>query len=199
MVVDDHAILRSGLVSMISREQGMEVVAEAGDGREAVTEFRRLQPNVVLMDLRMPGMDGVEAIKAIRKDFPHSRFIVLTTYDGDEDIFSALDAGAQAYLLKGMRRDELFEAIRAVHAGLRYIPTVVAKSLHGRIRPDLTRRELEVLKLMADGRSNKEIAADLGTTEGTIKSYVFNILGKLQVHDRTEAVTSALRRGILRL
>jgi DNA-binding NarL/FixJ family response regulator len=199
MVVDDHAIMRSGLISMIDREPGMMVVAEAGNGREAVEGFRRHRPSITLMDLRMPIMDGVKAIETIRREYPGSRFIMLTTYDGDEDIFRALDAGAQAYLLKGMRRDELFEAIRTVHGGLRYIPTAVAKSIDGRIRPDLTRRELEVLKLLAAGRSNKEIAAAIGTTEGTIKSYVINILSKLGVHDRTEAVTAAIKRGIIHL
>jgi DNA-binding NarL/FixJ family response regulator len=199
MVVDDHVIMRSGLVSMIDREPGMTVVAEAGDGREAVSEFRRHEPQITLMDLRMPVMDGVEAIETIRKEFPNSRFIILTTYDGDEDIYRALDAGAQAYILKGMKRAELFDAIRTVHAGLRYIPKAVAKSIDSRIRPDLTKREVEVLNLLAAGRSNKEIAAAIGTTEGTVKSYVIHILSKLGVSDRTEAVTSALRRGIIHL
>ncbi len=199
MVVDDHAIMRSGLISMIDREPGMAVVAEAGDGWEALELFRRFLPHITLMDLRMPRMDGVESIKSIRREFPGSRFIVLTTYDGDEDIFRALEAGAQAYLLKGMKSSELFDAIRAVHAGRRYIPPEVARSLDSWNRPDLTRRELEVLKLLASGASNKEIAGRIGTTEGTVKSYVINILGKLGVHDRTEAVTVALKRGIIHL
>ena len=199
MVVDDHAIMRAGLVSMIEREPGMTVVAEAGDGVNAVKKFQEHKPDITLMDLRMPLMDGVEAIERIRKEFQSSRFIVLTTYDGDEDIYRALEAGAQAYLLKGMGRNELFAAIRAVHSGLRYIPTVVAKSLTGQIRSDLTRKELDVLKLLAEGRSNKEIAASLRTTEGTIKSYVIHILDKLEVSDRTEAVTSAIKRGIIHL
>jgi two-component system NarL family response regulator len=199
MVVEDHAIMRAGLVSMIDREPGMTVVAEAGDGLRAVEEFHLHKPDITLMDLRMPLMDGVEAIESIRKEFHYSRFIVLTTYDGDEDIYRALDAGAQAYLLKGMPRDELFAAIRAVHSGRRYIPSVVAKSLHGQIRSDLTKRELDVLKLMAAGRTNKEIATSLGTTEGTIKSYVNHILDKLEVSDRTEAVTTSIKRGIIHL
>ncbi len=199
MVVDDHAIMRAGLVSMIEREPGMTVVAEAGDGVSAVKAFQEHKPDITLMDLRMPLMDGVEAIERIRKEFQSSRFIVLTTYDGDEDIFRALEAGAQAYLLKGMGRNVLFSAIRAVHSGLRYIPTVVAKSLTGQIRSDLTRKELDVLKLLAQGRSNKEIASSLRTTEGTIKSYVIHILDKLEVSDRTEAVTSAIKRGIIHL
>lgn len=199
MVVDDHAILRAGLVSMIDREPGMRVVAEAGDGLRALAEFRRHRPDIALIDLRMPLMGGVEAIEAIRSEFNEGRFIVLTTYDGDEDIFRAMDAGAQAYLLKGMTRDELFAAIRAVHSGLRYIPSVVRKSISGQIRSDLTRRELDVLNLLAAGKSNKEIALALKTTEGTIKSYVIHILDKLEVSDRTEAVTTAIRRGIIHI
>jgi len=199
MVVDDHAIMRAGLVSMIDREPGMTVVAEAGNGIQAVEGFHRHKPDITLMDLRMPLMDGVEAIESIRKEFHNSRFIVLTTYDGDEDIYRALKAGAQAYLLKGMARSDLFAAIRAVHSGLRYIPSVVAKSITSRVRSDLTKRELDVLKLLAAGGSNKEIAASLKTTEGTIKSYVIHILDKLEVGDRTEAVTTAIKRGIIHL
>jgi two-component system NarL family response regulator len=199
MVVDDHAIMRAGLVSMIDREPGMTVVAEAGDGIQAVEGFHRHKPDITLMDLRMPLMDGVEAIESIRKEFHKSRFIVLTTYDGDEDIYRALEVGAQAYLLKGMARSDLFAAIRAVHSGLRYIPSVVAKSITSRVRSDLTKRELDVLKLLAAGRSNKEIAASLKTTEGTVKSYVIHILDKLEVGDRTEAVTTAIKRGIIHL
>ncbi len=199
MVVDDHDIMRAGLVSMIDREPGMKVVAEAGDGLRAVEEFHKHKPDITLMDLRMPLMDGVEAIKSIRKEFHNSRFIVLTTYDGDEDIFRALEVGAQAYLLKGMARNELFAAIRAVHSGLRYIPSVVAKSISSQIRSDLTKRELDVLRLLAAGRTNKEIAAAIDTTEGTIKSYVIHILDKLEVSDRTEAVTTAIKRGIIHL
>lgn len=199
MVVEDHAIMRAGLVSMIDREPGMTVVAEAGDGLRAVEEFHRHKPDITLMDLRMPLMDGVEAIESIRKELHNSRFIVLTIYDGDEDIYRALEVGAQAYLLKGMARSELFAAIRAVHSGLRYIPSVVTKSITSQIRSDLTNRELDVLKLLAAGRTNKEIAAELDTTEGTIKSYVIHILDKLEVSDRTEAVTTAIKRGIIHL
>ena len=200
LVVDDHAILRSGLAAMIDRQTGMVMVAEADNGQQAVELFRRHKPDVTLMDLVMPVMDGVEAIRAIRREFPQSRFIVLTTFDGDEDIHRAIQAGAQGYLLKGMKREELFEAIKAVHAGSRYIPTVVARSLDARrTRPGLTRRELEVLKLIMDGKSNREIADALSTTEGTVKSYVVNILNKLDANDRTQAVTIALKRGIVHL
>jgi two-component system NarL family response regulator len=200
LVVDDHAILRSGLAAMIDRQIGMVMVAEADNGRQAVELFRLHKPDVTLMDLMMPFMDGVEAIRVIRREFPQSRFIVLTTFDGDEDIHRAIQAGAQAYLLKGMRREELFEAIKAVHAGLRYIPKVVAKSLDARkVSPGLTRREMEVLKLIMVGKSNREIADALSTTEGTIKSYVVNILNKLDANDHTQAVTIALKRGIVHL
>ena len=200
LVVDDHAILRSGLAAMIDRQTGMVMVAEAADGRQAVELFRQHKPDVTLMDLVMPVMDGAEAIRAIRREFPHSRFIVLTSFDGDEDIHRAIQAGAQGYLLKGMKREELFEAIRAVYAGSRYIPTAVARSLDARRNsPGLTRRELEVLKLIMDGKSNREIADALSTTEGTVKSYVVNILNKLDANDRTQAVTTALKRGIVHL
>jgi two-component system NarL family response regulator len=200
LVVDDHAILRSGLAAMIDRQTGMDVVAEAGNGWQAVELFRRHNPDVTLIDLVMPVMDGVEAIGAIRREFPQSRFIVLTTFDGDEDIHRAIQAGAQGYLLKGMKRDELFEAIRAVHAGSRYIPKVVSRSLDRRkTGPGLTKRELEVLKLIMSGKSNREIADALLTTEGTIKSYVVNILNKLDANDRTQAVTTALKRGFVHL
>ncbi len=200
LIVDDHAILRSGLAAMIDRQPGMVMVAEADNGQRAVERFRQHNPDVTLMDLVMPIMDGVEAIRAIRRDFPHSRFIVLTTFDGDEDIHRAFQAGAQAYLLKGMKREELFDAIKAVHAGLRYIPTAVAKVLDARAAgPNLTKRELDVLKLIIEGKSNREIANALSTTEGTIKSYVVNILGKLGANDRTQAATIAIKRGIVHL
>jgi two-component system NarL family response regulator len=198
LLVDDHAILRSGLASMIDRQTGMAIVAEADNGHQAVELFRLHKPDVTLMDLVMPVMDGVDAICAIRREFPNSRFVVLTTFDGDEDIHRAIQAGAQGYLLKGMKREELFEAIKAVHAGSRYVPTIVARSLNTRrASPGLTKRELEVLKLIMHGKSNKEIAVALSTTEGTIKSYVINILGKLGANDRTHAVTIALKRGIV--
>lgn len=198
MVVEDHAILRSGLVALVDRQNGMRVVAEADNGRQAVEEFRAHQPDVTLMDLRMPILDGVEAITAIRREFPHSRFIVLTTYDGDEDIHRALRAGASAYLLKGMKREELFDAIAKVAKGLRYIPDNVEKSLHESERPNLTSRELEVLQLIVDGLSNREIAGRLNTTEGTVKSYLNKIFSKLAVNDRTKAVITAIKRGIIR-
>ena len=198
MIVDDHPVVRQGFAGMIATEQEMLVVAEARDGEQAVEAFRLHRPDVTLMDLRMPAMNGVQAITEIRKEFPRSRFIVLTTYDGDEDIYSALRAGAQGYLLKDMYCDEIIEAIKAVHAGLRRIPPQVAMRLAERpLASELSSRELEVLELIANGRSNKEIADLLRITEPTVKGHVSNILGKLSVNDRTQAVTAALQRGII--
>ena len=200
LIVDDHPVVREGLAAMVNRQSDMLVAAEAGDGRKAVDLFREHSPDVTLMDLRLPVMSGVDAITAIRKESPSARIIVLTTYDGDEDIYRALQAGAQGYLLKDMFREELVEAIRAVHSGLRRIPTSVAAKLADRMGgSQLTARELEVLKLMARGKSNREVASELAITEGTVKGHVNNILSKLGVGDRTQAVTSALQRGIVHL
>ena len=200
MVVDDHPIVREGLSAIINRQPDMAVVAEAEDGQQALDMFRRNLPDVTLMDLRLPVISGLDAIKAIRKDFPASRIIVLTTYDGDEDIYRSLEAGACGYLLKDMFREELLEAIRAVHGGLRRIPPGVATRLAERLPGnDLTARELEVIKEIARGRSNREIASELAITEGTVKGHVNNILSKLGVADRTQAVTCAIQRGIVRL
>ena len=200
MVVDDHHVVRQGLVSMINKESGLQVVCDTGSGEEAVALFRRHKPDVTLMDLRLPGISGAEAVATIRSEFPQSRFIVLTTYDGDEDIYRALQAGAQAYLLKGMFREVLIEAIRAVHAGLRRIPPEVQARLDGRMGSHaLTSREVQVLGLIAKGKSNREIATVLSIGDGTVKWFVKNVLSKLGVNDRTLAVTTALQRGIIRL
>ncbi len=200
LTVDDHPLIRDGLAAVIGREPDMRVVAEAGDGEEAVEQYRAHQPSIVLMDLRMPVMDGVEAIQAIRGEFPGARIIALTTYEGDEDIYQALAAGASGYLLKDMLRTELIEVIRKVHQGFRGIPPAIAAKLAVHTpRIGLTPRELEVLRLMAEGKSNPEIAAALGRAEGTMKIHVQNILQKLGAADRTQAVTLALRRGIIRL
>ena len=199
MVVDDHPVVRIGLAAIIETESRMTCVAEAAEGREAVCLFREHRPDVTLMDLRLPVMGGVESIEAIRREFPASRFIILTTYDGDEDIYRALRAGAQGYLLKGMKREQLVDAITAVHSGLRYIPTIIEQRLAERLPDsDLSPREMEVIKLIVRGRSNKEIAAELGIGEGTVKWFVNIILGKLGVRDRTQAATAALQRGIVR-
>lgn len=200
IVVDDQAVVRQGFVSLIGTVPDMRVIAQGTNGREAVALYREHRPDVVLMDLRMPEMGGVEAISAIRREFSDAKVIVLTTYDGDEDIYRSLQAGAQGYLLKDMFFDELESAIRAVHAGGRKIPGVVAERLAGRMGgSDLTGRELEVLKLIVGGRSNKEIGAALGISEATVKSHINSILGKLGVTDRTQAATTALQRGIVHL
>ena len=200
MVVDDHPIVREGFGGMIGTEPDMTVVAEARGGQEAVELFRRHHPDVTLMDLRMPGLSGVEAIRAIRRESPQSRFIVLTTYDGDEDIYRALEAGAQAYLLKDMPCEDILSAIRAVHAGQRRIPAAVGTRLAERMAGmDLSSREREVLELLVKGQSNREIAAGLAITEPTVKGHVTNILGKLGVTDRTQAVIAAIKRGLSHL
>jgi DNA-binding NarL/FixJ family response regulator len=200
IVVDDQAVVRQGFVSLISTVPDMRVIAQGTNGREAVALYREHKPDVVLMDLRMPEMGGVEAIAVIRREWPGAKVIVLTTYDGDEDIYRSLQAGAQGYLLKDMFFEELESAIRAVHAGGRKIPGVVAERLAGRMGgSDLTGRELEVLELIVGGRSNKEIGSALGISEATVKSHINSILGKLGVTDRTQAATTALQRGIFHL
>jgi DNA-binding NarL/FixJ family response regulator len=200
MLADDHPIFREGLRSLIGAHSGMSVVGEAKSGAEAIEMFRSVQPDVVLMDLRMPGISGIDAITVIRSQDASARILVLTTFDGDEDIHQAITAGAHGYVLKSSGAAELVEAIRAVAAGLRYIPRpVAARMAEHLVRPDLSGRELEVLRLIADGESNKEIGTRLGIAEGTVKVHVNNILGKLCVRDRTEAATSAIRRGIIRL
>ena len=200
MVVDDHSAFRRGLISVIESEPGMSVVAQAGNGTEAVELYRRVKPDVVLIDLRMPGLSGVEAIMAIRKEFPTSRFIVVTTYDTDEDIYCAMQAGAQSYLLKDMSDEEVLSTIRAVYAGDARLPNNVAGLLAERMkREELTRREMEVLELLVKGRSNKEIGDVLGLTEAAVKFRLKGLFVKLGVKDRTEAVVSALRHGIFHL
>jgi DNA-binding NarL/FixJ family response regulator len=200
MITDDHFVVRMGLAAVINTQSDMQVVAEASNGLQALELFRLHLPDVTLMDLRMPQMEGVEAITAIRKEFPNSRFIVLTTYDGDEDIYRALQAGARGYLLKDMLGDSLLDAIRTVHAGGRRIPPEVANRLADRMfRSELSAREMEVLKLIVKGKSNKEIAADLGVAEGTVKIHINNILSKFGVSARTQAATYALQHGIIHL
>ena len=200
LLVDDHPIVREGLAALIERRGEMRVVAEAAEGETAVALYAQHQPDVVLIDLRMPGMGGVAAITAVRQQFPTARFIILTTYDGDEDIYRGLQAGAMAYLLKDTPRQELLDTIRAVHAGQKRIPPEVAAKLTERmLGPALTEREQAVLDLIVRGRSNKEIGQELSITEGTVKAHVNNVLGKLGVSDRTQAVTEALRRGLAHL
>ena len=200
LIADDHLVVRIGLRSMIDTQPDMNVIAEAANGREAVALFRDHQPDVTLMDLRMPVMGGVEAVGVIHAEFPDARIIVLTTYDGDENIYRALQGGARAYLLKDIPREEFLDDIRAVYQGQYCIPPAVAARLAQRIPgPELSARELEVLKLIVEGMSNKEIASALSITESTVKNHVNSILSKLNVKDRTQAATTALRRGIVTL
>ncbi len=200
IVIDDQAVVRQGFAALVNTVPDMAVVAEGTNGQQAVDLYRRHRPDVVLMDLRMPVMGGVEAITAIRQEFSTARIIVLTTYDGDEDIYRSLQAGAQGYLLKDVFFEELEDAIRTVYSGRRRIPDVVAEKLAGRIGgSDLTGREFEVLEQIVAGKSNKEIAATLGIGEATVKSHINNILSKLGVTDRTQAATTALQRGIVHL
>jgi DNA-binding NarL/FixJ family response regulator len=200
VLVDDHPVVRFGLAAIIGLQPDMVVVAEAGSGDEACAICDSHAADVVLMDLRLPGLSGVEAIRAIRKSHPALRFIVVTTYDGDEDIHKALEAGAQAYILKGMSHNELVNAIRMVHSGLKYIPPSVSKSLAERPpHSELSARELEVLELIVRGRSNREIGEALGISEATVKWHVNIILSRLNVSDRTQATVAALQRGIVHL
>lgn len=200
MVIDDQAIVRQGFVSLINTVADMEVIAEGVDGKQAIDLYRQHQPDVTLMDLRMPVLGGVDAIVKIRQEFPSARIIVLTTYDGDEDIYRSLQAGAQGYLLKDMFFEELEDAIRKVNAGSRRLPPVVAERLAERMTgSELTDRELEVLQEIVKGRTNKEIGSVLNISEATVKSHINNILSKLGVADRTQAATRALQRGIVHL
>jgi DNA-binding NarL/FixJ family response regulator len=200
ILVDDHPVVRFGLAAIIGLQPDMTVVAEAGSGEEACAICARQPADVVLMDLRLPGLSGVEAIRAVRKLHPKLRFIVLTTYDGDEDIHKALEAGAQAYILKCMSHNELVNAIRTVHSGLKYIPASVSKSLAERPpHSELSAREMEVLELIVKGRSNREIGEALGISEATVKWHVNIILSRLNVSDRTQATVAALQRGIVHL
>ena len=196
--VDDHPLLREGVASLLAGQADLKLVAEASNGREAVEQFRTHHPDVTLMDLQMPEMDGVEAMIAIRGEFPSARIIVLTTYVGDAQVLRALEAGAQAYLLKSVLRKELPDAIRLVHAGHKRIVPEVATTLAEHAADEaLSVREIEVLRLIAGGNANKMIAAQLSITEETVKGHVKNILAKLAANDRTHAVTIGLKRGII--
>ena len=200
LIVDDHLVVRMGLRSMIDSQPDMKVVAEAANGNEAVQAYREHRPDIVLLDLRMPQLNGVEATVAIRRQFPEAFIIVLTTYDGDENIYRALRAGAHAYLLKDIPRDEFLAAVRAVHRGQYCIPPAIAARLAQRMPlVELSTREREVLKLIVEGMSNKEVASTLAISESTVKNHVNSILAKLKVKDRTQAAMSALRRGIVTL
>lgn len=200
MLVDDHPAFRKGMAALIESEPGLEVVAETGDGREALDFYRQKRPDVVLMDLRLPGMGGVEATMAIRKEFPDARVVVLTTFDMDEDIYRAVQSGAKSFLLKDTPDDVLAATIRAVHAGEPALPEKMARRLADRQkRADLSSREMEVLQLLIKGRSNKEIGSSLFLSEDTIKAHLKTLFEKLKVNDRTEAAISAIRQGIVHL
>ena len=200
LVVEDHTVVRDGLVAIIKQEGDLDVVAETGDGRQAVELWKQQRPDVTLMDLKMPGMDGVDAIYEIRAVDPGARIIVLTTFDGDEDIYRGLRAGAKSYLLKDVRREELFHCIREVHAGKTVVPAAIAAKLACRLpSEELSPREVEVLRLLSEGKPNKLIATAMSITEVTVKSHVQSIFRKLNVLSRTEAIAVANRRGLLRL
>jgi len=211
LIVDDHEVVRDGLVTMLGRQDDFVVAGEARNGLEAVEKARELAPDVILMDLRMPELDGVGAMTQIREQDPNIKFIVLTTYDTDEYIFDAINAGAKGYLLKDVSREELFQSIRAAHRGESFIePGVAARVLDRLVQvsrqggntrgpQELSERELGVLRLMAAGSANKQIASELSISESTVKTHVTNIFQKLDVSHRTEAVTQALQRGIIRL
>jgi two-component system, NarL family, response regulator len=200
LTVDDHPLLRRGIAALVNAESDLKLVAEASNGREAIDAFRSHRPDVTLMDLQMPGMDGLGAIDAIRREFPEARIIVLTTYSGDTQVLRALKAGARAYILKGHVHKELLETIRAVHAGQKRIPAEIAAELADHATDDpLTDREIDVVRLIAAGNSNKLIADQLSIGEATVKSHITNILSKLGANDRAHAVTIALKRGIIEL
>ena len=200
LVVDDHHVVRQGLVALLNIMPDVAVVGQAADGLEAIELHRALRPDITLMDLQLPKLGGVDAITKIRAETPAARFIVLTTFDGDEDIYRSLQAGAKAYLLKGMTTEELLETIRAVHGGKTRIAAPIAEKLAERMSGQaLTARELAVLERIVAGRANKEISSDLNISEATVKSHINNLLSKLGVSDRTQAATVAIQRGIVHL
>ena len=200
LIVDDHALLRKGIRTLLGAERDMELVGEASTGREAIEQFRVYQPDITLMDLQMPDMNGIEAIIAIRGEFPDARIIVLSTYSGDVQVVRAIKTGARAYLLKGNVNKELLATVRAVHSGQKRIAQEIASDLAEHTgEDDLSEREIEVLRLIAAGNANKEIAVQLDLAEDTVKRHVTNILAKLRANDRTHAVTIGLKRGIIEL
>ena len=200
LIVDDHPIMRVGIAAIIEATSDMAVVAQAGSGEEAIELFEKLLPDITLMDLRLPGISGVEAIRTVMARHRDAKFVVLTTYEGDEDIHQALEAGARSYIIKGMPHEALVRALRRVHAGGRFLPQPVSRALNSRIpNSDLSAREREVLDLILRGKSNKEIANDLGISEATVKCHVSVILMRLNVSDRTQAVVTALQRGLIHL
>jgi len=200
LVVDDHYVVRSGLAASLGLEDDLNVVGEAGNAEEAVTQFRKHQPDVVLMDLRLPGANGTAATTDLRREWPDARVLMFTTFDGEEDIYRAMQAGARGYLLKSAAREELLFAIRAVAAGERHLSAALAQRLAGRVAaPDVSEREREVLQLIARGKANKEIAAALGISEETVKRHASNLFVKMGVADRAQATSEGIRRGLIQL
>ncbi len=200
LIVEDHHVVRQGLAALLSVVDGMQVMGEAADGEAAVVQWNSLKPDITLIDLRLPKRSGVEVIQMIRRHNPYARFIVLTTFDGDEDIYRALQAGARAYLLKGMTAEVLVTTIRQVHAGKSCIPSVIAQKLAERMgAEELTHREQDVLEQIVRGKSNKEIGVELEIGEATVKTHINSLLGKLGVSDRTQAATAAIQRGLVQL
>jgi DNA-binding NarL/FixJ family response regulator len=198
MIVEDHFVVREGLKSIINSQRDMVAVAEAGNGRQAMEAFEQHQPDVTLMDLRIPGLNGIDAIGGIVAKFPRARIIVLSTYGSEENIFRAFQAGARAYFLKDIKGQDLVDAIRAVHAGQRVVPPEIAAQLAGRVPlTALSPREMEILTLVAKGKSNKEIGAELAISEGTVRVHASNLLSKLHCSGRAQAVSEAIRRGII--
>ena len=200
LTVDDHPLLREGIAFLVKSQQDMELVAEASDGEEAIEQFRRHRPDITLMDIRMPNLNGTEAISRIRNEFPDARIIVLSTYAGDVQVLRAIKAGARGYIVKGHVHRELLDAIRSVHAGHKRIPPEIAAEMADHVTDDeLSSREIDVLRLVGAGNANKQIADKLSIAETTVKNHVSNILSKLGANDRAHAVTIALRRGIIEL
>jgi len=199
MVVDDHPLVRAGICAIIGLQSDMQVIGEFDDARDAISQVKERSPDVVLMDLRLSGMSGLEAIRLLHKSFPSVRVIVLTTYEGDEDVHQALEAGAASYIIKGMKHDRLLQGIRRVHSGKTYLPPEVSKVVDERPHDELSAREKEVLMLMAEGMSNRDIAAELGIVEKTVKCHVGVILNSFGVKDRTNAVLTAIRRGYVKV
>jgi DNA-binding NarL/FixJ family response regulator len=198
LVVDDHHVVRSGLAASLGLEDDLTVVAEAANGEEAVAQFRKHLPDVVLMDLRLPGANGIATATALRREWPDARVLMFTTFDSEEDVYRAMQAGVRGYLLKSAPREELLAAIRAVAAGGRHLPPALAQRLAGRIStPDVSEREREVLQLMARGKANKEIAAALGISEETVKRHASNLFVKMGVADRAQATSEGIRRGLI--
>jgi len=199
VIADDHTVVREGLAAILGMQRDMQIVAEAGDGEEACAAFEQHLPDVLLLDLRMPKMDGLDVVRAIRAKHPNARIVIITTYAGDEDIFRSLKAGAMGYLLKDAPRQKIIEAVRTVSAGEQYIPSAIAlKAAEHALKPQVTPREVEVLRRMARGESNKEIGAALFISEGTVKTHVKSVLAKLEATSRTEAAAIGRRRGLIR-